>query len=127
MFDSLSDKPARFSKLRGQVMTEENIRNILGKVLVLLELTSIQGCQNGRVKDCNRFEVLESYSGQQVIKIVHDDLFPSWVVVRTTFSLAAKPVAIMLVGLQGPARQPVAANLPGISRLSERPAGSTDV
>jgi signal recognition particle subunit SRP54 len=111
MFASLSDKlDLVFKKLRGQgVMTEENVKDALREVrLALLEadvnfkvvkdfVEKVRGRAVGT-------EVLQSLApGQQVIKIVHDEL----VLLMgggedNSLDLAAKPpVAIMLVGLQG--------------------------
>jgi signal recognition particle subunit SRP54 len=111
MFDSLSDKLDQvFKKLRGQgVMTEENIKDALREVrLVLLEAdVNFKVVRDfvGRVKDrAIGSEVLQSLSpGQQVIKIVHDELVSLMGGGEdNSLNLAAKPpVAIMLVGLQG--------------------------
>jgi signal recognition particle subunit SRP54 len=111
MFDSLSDKLDRvFKKLRGQgVMTEENVKDALREVrLVLLEAdVNFKVVKDfvGRVKDrAIGSEVLQSLSpGQQVIKIVHDELVSLMGGGEdNSLNLAAKPpVAIMLVGLQG--------------------------
>ena len=111
MFDSLSDKLDQvFKKLRGQgVMTEENIKDALREVrLVLLEAdVNFKVVKDfvGRVKDrAIGSEVLQSLSpGQQVIKIVHDELVSLMGGGEdNSLNLAAKPpVAIMLVGLQG--------------------------
>jgi signal recognition particle subunit SRP54 len=111
MFATLSDKlDLVFKKLRGQgVMTEENVKDALREVrLALLEadvnfkvvkefIEKVRGRAVGT-------EVLQSLApGQQVIKIVHDEL----VLLMgggedNSLDLAAKPpVAIMLVGLQG--------------------------
>jgi len=111
MFDSLSDKLDQiFKKLRGQgVMTEENIKDALREVrLVLLEAdVNFKVVKDfvARVKDrAIGSEVLQSLSpGQQVIKIVHDELVSLMGGGEdNSLNLAAKPpVAIMLVGLQG--------------------------
>jgi len=111
MFDSLSDKLDQvFKKLRGQgVMTEENIKDALREVrLVLLEadvnfkvVKDFVDRVRGRAIGA---EVLQSLSpGQQVIKIVHDELVSLMGGGEdNSLNLAAKPpVAIMLVGLQG--------------------------
>jgi signal recognition particle subunit SRP54 len=111
MFDNLSDKlELVFKKLRGQgVMTEENIKEALREVrLVLLEAdVNFKVVKEFVEKVRERAvgtEVLKSLSpGQQVIKIVHDEL----VAVMgggedNSLDLAAKPpVSIMMVGLQG--------------------------
>jgi signal recognition particle subunit SRP54 len=111
MFDSLSEKlESVFKKLRGQgVMTEENIKDALREVrLALLEAdvnfkVVKDFVENVRTKAVGT-EVVQSLSpGQQVIKIVHDEL----VAVMggnedNSLNLAARPpVAIMMVGLQG--------------------------
>jgi signal recognition particle subunit SRP54 len=111
MFDSLSDKLDQvFKKLRGQgVMTEGNIKDALREVrLVLLEAdVNFKVVKDfvDRVRDrAIGSEVLQSLSpGQQVIKIVHDELVSLMGGGEdNSLNLAAKPpVAIMLVGLQG--------------------------
>ena len=111
MFDSLSEKlESVFKKLRGQgVMTEDNIKEALREVrLALLEAdvnfkVVKDFVESVRIKAVGT-EVLQSLSpGQQVIRIVHDEL----VAVmggneNNSLNLAVKPpVAIMMVGLQG--------------------------
>ncbi|GFE60405.1 signal recognition particle protein [Geobacter sp. AOG2] len=111
MFDSLSEKlESVFKKLRGQgVMTEENIKEALREVrLALLEAdvnfkVVKDFVESVRVKAVGT-EVAQSLTpGQQVIKIVHEEL----VAIMggnedNSLNLAAKPpVAIMMVGLQG--------------------------
>jgi signal recognition particle subunit SRP54 len=111
MFDSLSEKlESVFKKLRGQgLMTEENIGDALREVrLALLEAdvnfkVVKDFVESVRTKAIG-VEVLQSLSpGQQIIRIVHDEL----VLVMgggsgNALDLAAKPpVAVMMVGLQG--------------------------
>jgi len=111
MFDSLSEKlESVFKKLRGQgLMTEENIKDALREVrLALLEAdvnfkVVKDFVESVRAKAIG-VEVLQSLSpGQQIIRIVHDEL----VLVMgggsdNALDLAAKPpVAVMMVGLQG--------------------------
>jgi signal recognition particle subunit SRP54 len=111
MFDSLSEKlESVFKKLRGQgLMTEENIKDALREVrLALLEAdvnfkVVKDFVESVRTKAVG-VEVLQSLSpGQQIIRIVHDEL----ILVMgggsdNSLDLAAKPpVAIMMVGLQG--------------------------
>ncbi len=111
MFDSLSEKlESVFKKLRGQgLMTEDNIKDALREVrLALLEAdvnfkVVKDFVESVRTKAVG-VEVLQSLSpGQQIIRIVHDEL----VLVMgggsdNSLDLAAKPpVAIMMVGLQG--------------------------
>ncbi|MCL2761335.1 MAG: signal recognition particle protein [Desulfuromonadales bacterium] len=111
MFDSLSDKlDSVFKKLRGQgVMTEDNIKDALREVrLVLLEAdVNFKVVKDFVEKVKERAigtEVLKSLSpGQQVIKIVNDELVSLMGGDEdNSLDLAAKPpVTIMLAGLQG--------------------------
>ena len=111
MFESLSDKlDLIFKKLRGQgVMTEENIKEALREVrLVLLEAdVNFKVVKDFIEKVRTRAvgsQVLQSLApGQQVIKIVHDELISLMGGGEdNSLDLAAKPpVSIMLVGLQG--------------------------
>lgn len=111
MFETLSDKlESVFKKLRGQgVMTEDNIKEALREVrLALLEAdvnfkVVKEFVEAVRVKAIGT-EVLQSLSpGQQVIKIVHDELINLMGGHGSNdLDLAAKPpVALMMVGLQG--------------------------
>jgi signal recognition particle subunit SRP54 len=111
MFENLSDKlDLIFKKLRGQgVMTEENIKEALREVrLVLLEAdvnfrVVKDFIEKVRVRAIGS-QVLQSLTpGQQVIKIVHEELAAMMGGGEdNSLDLAAKPpVAIMLVGLQG--------------------------
>lgn len=111
MFDTLSEKlESVFKKLRGQgVMTEENIREGLREVrLALLEAdvnfkVVKDFIENVRLKSVGT-EVLQSLTpGQQVIRIVHDELVSIMGGNEDNgLNLAAKPpVALMMVGLQG--------------------------
>ncbi|CAH2031589.1 signal recognition particle protein [Trichlorobacter ammonificans] len=111
MFDTLSDKlESVFKKLRGQgVMTEDNIKDALREVrLALLEAdvnfrVVKEFVEKVREKAVGT-EVLHSLSpGQQVIRIVHDELVALMGGAgNNELDLAAKPpVALMLVGLQG--------------------------
>ena len=111
MFESLSDKlDLLFKKIRGQgVMTEENIKDALREVrMVLLEADVNFKVVKDFVERVREravgSQVLQSLSpGQQVIKIVHEEL----VLLMgggedNSLDLAAKPpVSIMMVGLQG--------------------------
>ena len=111
MFETLSDKlDLAFKKLRGQgVMTEDNVKDALREVrLALLEADVnfkvvkdfIERVRSRAVGT----EVLQSLApGQQVIKVVHDELVQLMGGGEdNSLDLAAKPpVAIMLVGLQG--------------------------
>ena len=111
MFESLSDKlDLVFKKLRGQgVMTEENIKDALREVrLVLLEADVNFKVVKDFVERVREravgTQVMQSLSpGQQVIKIVHDELVSLMGGEESNgLDLAAKPpVSIMMVGLQG--------------------------
>ncbi len=111
MFDSLSDKlDGIFKKLRGHgVMTEENIKEALREVrLSLLEAdVNFKVVKDFIEKVRERSvgtQVLQSLApGQQVIKIVHDELVQLMGGdADNSLDLAARPpVGIMLVGLQG--------------------------
>src|SRR5512136_2686387 len=111
MFENLSDKlDLIFKKLRGQgVMTEDNIKEALREVrLVLLEAdvnfkVVKEFIEKVRVRAVGT-QVLQSLSpGQQVVKIVHDELVSLMGGNEdNSLDLAAKPpVSIMMVGLQG--------------------------
>lgn len=111
MFDNLSDKlESVFKKLRGQgVMTEDNIKDALREVrLALLEAdvnfkVVKDFVENVRLKAVGT-EVMQSLApGQQVVRIVHDELISLMGGDQdNSLDLAAKPpVALMLVGLQG--------------------------
>jgi signal recognition particle subunit SRP54 len=130
MFDSLSDKlESVFKKLRGQgVMSEENIKGALREVrLALLEAdvnfkVVKDFVENVRAKAVGT-EVLDSLSpGQQVIRIVHDEL----VAVMgggedNSLDLAAKPpVAIMMVGLQGAGKTTTCGKLGNLLKKQRR-------
>ncbi|MEI8355529.1 MAG: signal recognition particle receptor subunit alpha, partial [Deltaproteobacteria bacterium] len=111
MFENLSDKlDLLFKKLRGQgVMTEENIREALREVrLVLLEadvnFKVVRDFVEAVRSKAIGSQVLQSLApGQQVIKIVHDELVSLMGGDEdNSLNLAVKPpVSIMLVGLQG--------------------------
>jgi signal recognition particle subunit SRP54 len=111
MFETLSDKLDQvFKKLRGQgVMTEENVKDALREVrLALLEAdvnfkVVKDFIERVRTRAVGT-EVLQSLApGQQVIKIVNDELITMMGGAEdNSLDLAAKPpVAIMMVGLQG--------------------------
>ncbi|SJZ78356.1 signal recognition particle subunit FFH/SRP54 (srp54) [Trichlorobacter thiogenes] len=111
MFDNLSDKlESVFKKLRGQgVMTEDNIKDALREVrLALLEAdvnfkVVKDFVENVRLKAVGT-EVMQSLApGQQVVRIVHDELINLMGGDQdNSLDLAAKPpVVLMLVGLQG--------------------------
>ncbi|MEI6704299.1 MAG: signal recognition particle receptor subunit alpha, partial [Deltaproteobacteria bacterium] len=130
MFDSLSDKlESVFKKLRGQgVMTEENIKEALREVRMALLEADVNFkvvkdfVENVRIKAVGT-EVLTSLSpGQQVIRIVHDEL----VAIMgggedNSLDLAAKPpVAIMMVGLQGAGKTTTCGKLGNLLKKQKR-------
>ena len=111
MFDSLSDKlDGIFKKLRGHgVMTEENIKEALREVRLSLLEADVnfkvvkEFIERVRVRSVGT-QVLQSLApGQQVIKIVHDELVQLMGGdTDNSLDLAARPpVGIMMVGLQG--------------------------
>jgi len=111
MFDALSEKlDLVFKKLRGQgVLTEENVKEALREVrLALLEADVNFKVVKDFVERIRErsvgSDVLESLTpGQQVIKIVHEELVALMGGSEdNSLDLAARPpVAIMMVGLQG--------------------------
>ena len=130
MFDSLSDKlESVFKKLRGQgVMTEENIKEAMREVRMALLEADVNFkvvkdfVENVRIKAVGT-EVLTSLSpGQQVIRIVHDEL----VAIMgggedNSLDLAAKPpVAIMMVGLQGAGKTTTCGKLGNLLKKQKR-------
>ncbi|MFH1028698.1 MAG: signal recognition particle protein [Pseudomonadota bacterium] len=130
MFDSLSDKlESAFKKLRGLgVMTEDNIKDALREVrLALLEAdvnfkVVKDFVENVRLKAVGT-EVINSLSpGQQVVRIVHDEL----VAIMgggedNSLDLAAKPpVAIMMVGLQGAGKTTTCGKLGNLLKKQKR-------
>jgi signal recognition particle subunit SRP54 len=130
MFNSLSDKlESAFKKLRGQgVMTEENIKEALREVrLALLEAdvnfkVVKDFIENVRTKAVGT-EVLNSLSpGQQIIKIVHDELIAIMGGGEdNSLDLAARPpVAIMMVGLQGAGKTTTCGKLGNLLKKQKR-------
>jgi signal recognition particle subunit SRP54 len=130
MFDNLSEKlELVFKKLRGQgVMTEENIKEALREVrLVLLEADVNFKVVKDFVEKVRQravgTDVMKSLSpGQQVIKIVNDELI---VMMgggeNNSLDLAAKPpVAIMMVGLQGAGKTTTCGKLAKYLRAQKR-------
>jgi signal recognition particle subunit SRP54 len=111
MFENLSDKlELVFKKLRGQgIMTEENIKEALREVrLVLLEAdvnfkVVKEFIEKVRVRAVGTQVIQSLAPGQQVVKIVHDELVSLMGGDEdNSLDLAAKPpVSIMMVGLQG--------------------------
>ena len=130
MFDSLSDKlESVFKKLRGQgVMTEQNIKEALREIrLALLEADVNFKVVKDFVEKVRSkavgTEVLTSLSpGQQVIRIVHDELVSLMGGgENNALDLAAKPpVAIMMVGLQGAGKTTTCGKLGNLLKKQKR-------
>ncbi len=119
MFDALTSRlNAVFSKLRGKGrLSEEDV----GLALREIRLALLEADVNYRVvKDLLAriaeravgAEVLESLSpGQQVVKIVRDELVSLLGAERAPLSLDHRPAVVMLVGLQGSGKTTTAAKL----------------
>ena len=120
MFENLTDRlESVFKKLRGHgVLTEENIQEAMREVRTALLEADVN---LGVVKDFIAAvtekavgqEVLSSLSpGQQVIKIVHNELVSLLGTEAQPLKLdGAQPAAIMLAGLQGSGKTTTAAKL----------------
>ncbi|MGE5842576.1 MAG: signal recognition particle protein [Deltaproteobacteria bacterium] len=120
MFESLSEKLSRtFKKLRGQGrLTEKNIQEALKEVrMALLEADVNYKVVKKFVEDIRQSamgqEVLESLTpGQQVIKIVHEELIRLMGGARQELNLTGRtPFTLMLVGLQGSGKTTTAGKL----------------
>ena len=120
MFDSLTEKlNSVFKKLRGHgKLTEQNISDALKEVrLALLEAdvnfkVVKDFIDRIRVRALGQ-EVLGSLTpGQQVVKIVHEELVSLMGGSNTRLNLSYKPpIPVMLVGLQGSGKTTTAAKL----------------
>lgn len=120
MFDNLSDKLQKiFKNLRGQgKLTEENIREALREVrMALLEAdVHFKVAKDFVANIASRAvgqEVLQSLTpGQQVIKIVHEQLTDLMGGSAAALKLTGRqPVGILLVGLQGSGKTTTTAKL----------------
>jgi signal recognition particle subunit SRP54 len=120
MFESLSEKLSRtFKKLRGQGrLTEKNIEEALKEVrMALLEADVNYKVVKKFVDDIRQSamgqEVLDSLTpGQQVIKIVHEELIRLMGGTRQELDLTGRPpFTLMLVGLQGSGKTTTAGKL----------------
>ncbi len=120
MFNNLSDRlNSVFKRLKGYGrLSEENIQEAMREVrLALLEAdVNYKVVKNfiARVKErAVGQEVMESLTpGQQVVKIVHDELVSLLGGSATGLDLAGRqPAVIMLVGLQGSGKTTTAAKL----------------
>ncbi|MCX5879298.1 MAG: signal recognition particle protein [Deltaproteobacteria bacterium] len=120
MFESLSEKLSKtFKKLKGQgKLTEKNIQEALKEVrMALLEADVNYKVVKKFVEDIRQSamgqEVLDSLSpGQQVIKIVYEELIRLMGGNRQELNLTGRPPFIlMLVGLQGSGKTTTAGKL----------------
>lgn len=120
MFENLTDRlESAFKKLRGHgKLTEENIREAMGEVrTALLEADVNFGVVKEFIASVSEKaigrEVLSSLSpGQQVVKIVHDELVQLLGTQAEPLRLDGhQPVVIMLAGLQGSGKTTTAAKL----------------
>ena len=120
MFENLTDRlESVFKKLRGHgVLTEENIQEAMREVrTALLEADVNLGVVKDSIAAVTEKavgqEVLSSLSpGQQVIKIVHNELVSLLGTEAQPLKLdGAQPAAIMLAGLQGSGKTTTAAKL----------------
>jgi signal recognition particle subunit SRP54 len=120
MFDNLTDRLGSvFKKLKGQgKLTEKNIEDGLREVrMALLEAdvhyrVAKQFVADVRQRALGR-EVMGSLTpGQQVVKIVHDELAALMGNQNESVDVSgAKPASVMLVGLQGSGKTTAAAKL----------------
>jgi signal recognition particle subunit SRP54 len=127
VFDTLSDRlEGVFKKLRGQgVLTEKNIQDALREVRIALLEADVNFAVVKRFiervrKQAVGVEVTQSLTpGQQVIKVVHDELVSLMGDQVTDLNLSVQPPAvIMMVGLQGSGKTTTSAKL--AKRLIER-------
>ncbi len=129
MFENLSDKlNLAFKKLKGHgKLTEKNITDGLKEVrMALLEADVHYKVVKKFVSDIKAralgTEVLESLTpGQQVIKIVNEELTQLMGASHEELSLSgAKPISVMLVGLQGSGKTTTAGKLAVLTRKQGR-------
>jgi len=119
MFDSLTDRLEDvFRKIRGQTrLTEENVQTALREVrLALLEAdVNFKVVKDfvERVRErASGQDVLKSLTpGQQVVKIVHEELIEILGGQATDLDLSGNPAVIMVVGLQGSGKTTTCAKL----------------
>ena len=124
MFDSLTDRLSEaFRKMRGQArLDENNIQDDLREVrLALLEAdVNFKVVKDfiDRVRDkALGADVLRSLTpGQQLVKLVHDELVELLGGEQKGLDLRHKPVKIMLVGLQGSGKTTTIAKLANLLR-----------
>jgi len=129
MFDNLNEKlNSVFKKLKGQgKLTEKNIESGLKEVrMALLEADVHYQVVKTLISDIKTRalgkEVLSSLTpGQQVVKIVNDELTELMGSEHVELGLSGpKPVAIMLIGLQGSGKTTTAGKLAVLLRKNNR-------
>ncbi|OSM01957.1 signal recognition particle protein [Magnetofaba australis] len=127
MFDSLSDRlDGVFKKLRGRGhLTEDNIKEALRDVRVALleadvSLPVVKSFIASVKEKAVGVSVTKSVTpGQQMIKVVHDELVELMGAVNESLNLAAQPPAVVLMaGLQGSGKTTTTGKL--AKRLAER-------
>jgi signal recognition particle subunit SRP54 len=119
MFESLSARlQAVTGRLRGKAkITEADLDAALREIrLALLEADvhfRVVKEFVARVRErAGGHEVLTGLNpGQQIVKIVHDELVAVLGGTRHELNLAARPTVVMMVGLQGSGKTTTAANL----------------
>ena len=120
MFELLTEKLARiFKELKGRGrLSEKNIQEALREIrLALLEADVNYKVVKGLLEEIRQRalgqEVLESLTpGQQVIKIIHEELIKVMGEGRRDLNLSGKkPLSLMLVGLQGSGKTTTAGKL----------------
>ncbi len=128
MFDALSDKLYDvFRKLRGHAtLTEENISEAMREIrLALLDAdvnlnVAKEFVERVRAK-CIGQEVVKSVTpGQQVVKIVNDELVALLGGNAEELNLSAKPTVIMLVGLHGSGKTTTAGKLAALLKKEKK-------
>ena len=129
MFDNLTERlESVFKKLRGQgVLTEENIKEAMRDVrTALLEADVNLGVVKDFIASVTEKavgqEVLSSLApGQQVVKVVHDELVSLLGGEAQPLKLdGPQPAVIMLAGLQGSGKTTTAAKLAGMLKAKGR-------
>lgn len=128
MFDALAERlTAVFQRLRGKgTLTESDVSEGLREIrLALLEAdvhykVAKELIEKIRVRAVGA-EVLESLTpGQQLLKIVRDELAESMGGERTALRLDRRPSVVLLVGLQGSGKTTTAAKLASLLRHEGR-------
>jgi len=119
VFDSLSERlTSLFNRLRGKgALTEDDVSSALREIrLSLLEADVHYKVVKELIERIREraigSEVFDSLTpGQQVLKIVRDELAATMGEERRSLSLESRPSAVILVGLQGSGKTTTAAKL----------------